>query len=154
MRHWVHGPVRFDRDVEALVLDPCFRGTSVEALARRLPCRIEWHGGFRLGVEELRRHPGYRGPEYVALGVEIARDGQLDPGIIGDAVRGGRHDPRELKKVWHLLARFGPPAAAPAAPVVPAASVTPPAAPTGPAPGGRPAQPASNSRAFTPICHR
>lgn len=38
----VHGPVRPDGDVEALVLDPCYRGTAVEAAARRLPC--PWSG--------------------------------------------------------------------------------------------------------------
>ncbi|GAA2411725.1 DUF3626 domain-containing protein [Streptomyces glaucosporus] len=106
----VHGPVRFDRDVEALVLDPSYRGTDVEAAARELPCPVEWHGGFRLTVEELRRHPGYRGPEYVELGAEIAVDGLLDPRVVGDAVRTGRHDPQALKRVWHCLARFGPPA--------------------------------------------
>ncbi|WP_051717307.1 DUF3626 domain-containing protein [Streptomyces megasporus] len=105
----VHGPVRFDRDVEALVLDPSHRGTDVEAAARELPCPVEWHGGFRLTVEELRRHPDYRGPQYVELGAEIAVDGLLDPRIVGDAVRTGRHDPQALKRVWHCLARFGPP---------------------------------------------
>ncbi|MFF3066897.1 DUF3626 domain-containing protein [Kitasatospora sp. NPDC057936] len=105
----IHGPVRFDRDVEALVLDPSYRGTPVERAARRLPCRVEWHPGFRLSVGELRRHPGYRGQEYVDLGAEIAVDGRLDPRIVGDAVRSGRHDPQDLKKVWHCLARFGPP---------------------------------------------
>ena len=29
----VHGPVRLDRDVEALVLDPSFRDTDVEQAA-------------------------------------------------------------------------------------------------------------------------
>lgn len=103
----VHGPVRLDRDVEALVLDPCYRGTGVEAAARRLPCALEWHDGFRLTVEELRRHPGYRGPESVALGETIAVGGVLDPGVLGDAARSGRHDPQTVKRVWHLLARFG-----------------------------------------------
>ena len=106
----VHGPVRLDRDVEALVLDPGFRGTPVEAAARRLPCPVEWHPGVRLGVEELRRHPDYRGPRYVELGAALAQDGLLDPRIIGDAARTGRHDPQALKKVWHCLARFGTPA--------------------------------------------
>ncbi|MDK1474175.1 DUF3626 domain-containing protein [Streptomyces sp. 549] len=105
----VHGPVRLDRDVEALVLDPCYRGTAVEQAARRMPCPVEWHGGFRLGVAELRRHADYRGQRYVDLGAEIARCGRLDPGVIGDAARTGRHDPQELKKVWHCLARFGAP---------------------------------------------
>ena len=37
---------RLDRGVEALVLDPSYRGTGVEAAARRLPCQLEWHPGF------------------------------------------------------------------------------------------------------------
>ncbi|WP_328904076.1 DUF3626 domain-containing protein [Streptomyces sp. NBC_00441] len=103
----VHGPVRPDRHVEALVLDPCYRGTDVEAAAGRLGCAVEWHPGFRLTVEELRRHPGYRGQEYVDLGAAMAVDGVLDPGVIGDAACSGRFDPQAVKKVWHCLARFG-----------------------------------------------
>ncbi|MGW2084771.1 DUF3626 domain-containing protein [Streptomyces sp. NPDC001880] len=105
----IHGPVVLDRHVEALVLDPCYRSTPVEEAARRLPCRTEWHAGFRLTVEQLRRHPGYRGAEFVELGAEIAEDGLIDPRIIGDAARSGRHELQSLKKVWHCLARFGAP---------------------------------------------
>jgi hypothetical protein len=105
----VHGPVVLERDVEALVLDPCYRDTAVEAQARRLPVPLEWHDGFRLPVDELRRHPGYRGPEFVELGALIAEDGMLDPRMVGDAVRAGRHDPQALKRVWHYLAHFGAP---------------------------------------------
>ncbi len=112
----VHGPVRLDRDVEALVLDPCYRGTAVEEAARRLPCPVEWHPGFELTVEELRRHPGYRGPEIVELGTEIAVAGVLDPRLVGKAAATGRHDPQAIKKVWHCLARFGAPATSPASP--------------------------------------
>lgn len=103
----VHGPLRLDADVEALVLDPCYRGTPLEEMARRFPCALEWHPGFRLAVDELRRHPGYRGPQFIALGAAIAEDGWLDPAILGRAAAGGRHDPQDLKKVWHHVARFG-----------------------------------------------
>ncbi|MEV5974068.1 DUF3626 domain-containing protein [Streptomyces sp. NPDC051921] len=105
----VHGPVEIGRDVEALVLDPSFRGTEVEAAARALPCPVEWHGGFRLSVGELRRHPEYRGPEYVELGAEIAVDGWLDPRTVQEAAESGRYDRQDVKRVWHLLARFGAP---------------------------------------------
>ena len=105
----VHGQVLLERDVQALVLDPCYRGTAVEADARRLPCPLAWHPGLRLAVDELRRHPDYRGQEFVDLGAEIAEGGFLDPRILGDAARGGRHDQQALKKVWHYLARFGSP---------------------------------------------
>lgn len=103
----VHGPLRLAGDVEALVLDPCYAGTEVEALARVLPCPLEWHPGFRLPVETLREHPTYRGPEFVELGVALARDGYLTPSIIGEAAHSGRYAPQDLKKVWHYLARFG-----------------------------------------------
>lgn len=105
----VHGPVRLSRHVEALVLDPCYRGTAVEAAARCLGCPVEWHPGFRLGVETLRLHPGYRGQEYVDLGARIAGGGVLDPRVVGAAARDGDHDPQAVKKVWHYLARFGAP---------------------------------------------
>ncbi|MGW5362051.1 DUF3626 domain-containing protein [Actinopolymorpha pittospori] len=105
----VHGVVDLSQDVEALVLDPCYLGTSVEAAARRLACPVEWHGGFALTTRELRRHPTYRGAEFVHLGVSIARDGHLDPGVIGDASRSGQYDEQALKRVWHYLARFGAP---------------------------------------------
>ena len=105
----VHGAVRLDQDVEAVVLDRSFRGTRVEEAANGLGCPVEWHGGFRLGTAELARHPDYRGPRYVRLGIEIAVGGRLDPRIIGDAARTGRHDEQDLKRVWHYVARFGSP---------------------------------------------
>ena len=105
----VHGPVRLDRDVEALVLDPCYQGTEVEELAAELPCRVEWHPGFRLAVEEMARYPDYRGPEFVELAREIAPDGMLTPRVIGQAAATGEYDPQALKRVWHYVARFGAP---------------------------------------------
>jgi hypothetical protein len=103
----VHGPVRLALDVEALVLDPSYRDTDTEVLARELPCPIEWHPGFLLSIEELRRYPEYRGPQYVDLGIALARDGELTPALIGAAARAGCHDSQDLKKVWHYVARFG-----------------------------------------------
>lgn len=105
----VHGVVDLTRDVEALVLDPCYRATPTETAARALACPIEWHGGFTLTTTELRRNPSYRAPEFVDLGVSLARDGRLDPRIIGDASRTGRYDEQALKRVWHYVARFGSP---------------------------------------------
>ena len=99
----VHGDVDLARDVEALVLDPSYRGTEIEAAARKLG-PAEWHGGFQLTAEELLRHPDYRGPEFAALGAELAEEGRLDPRILGKAAD---RDEQDLKRVWHLLARFG-----------------------------------------------
>ncbi|MBC2868413.1 DUF3626 domain-containing protein [Streptomyces mexicanus] len=105
----VHGGVDLARDVEALVLDASYRGTPGEAAARRLPCPLAWHPGYRITVAELSRHGDYRGPQYVALAAEIAEDGVLDPRMIGDAARSGRYPAQDVKKVWHLLARHGAP---------------------------------------------
>ncbi|MFC8513568.1 DUF3626 domain-containing protein [Streptomyces sp. NPDC057257] len=105
----IHGRVLLDRHVEALVLDASYRGTPVEAAARQLPCPVEWHPGYRLTVAELRRHGDYRGQEYVELGARIAQDGRIDPRIIGDAARTGRHELQSLKMTWHTLARYGAP---------------------------------------------
>ncbi|MFJ3833349.1 DUF3626 domain-containing protein [Streptomyces sp. NPDC090046] len=103
----VHTPVLLARDVAALVLDPSYRNTEVEAAAAELPCPTEWHPGFHLTVDELRRHPDYRGQEYVNLGAEIAVEGRLTPYILGEAARTSRYDEQALKRVWHYLARFG-----------------------------------------------
>jgi hypothetical protein len=103
----VHGVLDLASDVEALVLDPCYRGTPVEGDARRLGCPVEWHGGFRIATADLRRNAGYRAPEFAELGISLARGGRLDPAMIGDASRTGRHDEQSLKRVWHYVARFG-----------------------------------------------
>ena len=109
----VHGPLRLGRDVEALVLDPSFRDTDVEAAARELPCRLEWHHGFRLHVDELRRYSDYRGPHAGRAGREVGDHGWLDARIIGDAVRRGAHPAQTLKQLWHCTARYGRPTGPP-----------------------------------------
>lgn len=105
----VHGIVDLSRDVEAVVLDPCYSGTSVEAVARRLPFAVEWHEGRVLTVADLAEHHHYRDPGAQAAGRAIARDGLINARIIGDAARTGAFDPQDLKQVWHLTARFGRP---------------------------------------------
>ncbi|MBN0042690.1 DUF3626 domain-containing protein [Streptomyces actuosus] len=108
----VHGGVDLARDAEALVLDACYRGTPVEAAARLLPCPLAWHPGYRITVAGLYRHADFRGRESADLGARIARDGVVDPRVIGDAARTGRFALQDLKMVWHTLARFGAPAGA------------------------------------------
>lgn len=103
----LHGPLELARDVEALVLDPCFRGTAIEQLACALPCPVQWHAGFRVHVDTLAANADYRGARFVELGRELARDGWLTPDRIGEAARDGRYDSQDLKKVWHCLACFG-----------------------------------------------
>jgi hypothetical protein len=106
----VHGGVRLASDVEALVVDPSFRGTAVEETARRLPCALEWHPGFVLRIEDVRRRPDFKTPEAVALAERVAVDGLLTAAILGAAAPG--RDPQTVKYVWHYIARFGRPAVA------------------------------------------
>ncbi|MET8067920.1 DUF3626 domain-containing protein, partial [Micromonospora sp. NPDC005313] len=66
----VHGDISLARDVEALVVDPSFRGTDVgrrlEAVAGRQGLALRFHPGFVLPVDgvdaEFRRRPGPSGP--------------------------------------------------------------------------------------------
>ncbi|USQ78530.1 DUF3626 domain-containing protein [Ornithinimicrobium faecis] len=103
----VHGGLDLDTDVEALVLDPAHRGTELERTADRLGVAVEWHGGFRVHVDTLAQHPHFRGPEVVGLAHQVAQDGWLDPVILDRARGQGRHDPQQLKLLWHCVARFG-----------------------------------------------
>lgn len=98
----VHGGVEFGADVEAIVLDPCFHGTPTHEAASQLG-EVEFHPGFRVRTESL--DPEYRGSEYVALARSFADE--LTPEVLGVAARSGDHDPQTIKRVWHLLARFG-----------------------------------------------
>ena len=99
----VHGGVQVDRDVTALVLDPCFAGSQVAEAAAALGCEVRYHPGFRLSTARL--DPSYRGRQYVQLAQELAP--VLTPDVIGDAARSGKYDLQVLKRVWHYLARFG-----------------------------------------------
>jgi hypothetical protein len=99
----IHGGVQLERDVEAIVLDPCFRDTLVEQAAVSTGCAVEWHPGFRVSTADL--DPGYRGIEFVELARSLGDE--LTPAVIGSAARVGDHDLQALKRVWHLLAKFG-----------------------------------------------
>jgi hypothetical protein len=103
----VHGELYLLRDVEAIVLDPSYKGTEVEELASNLGCEVEFHDGFTLTIEDMQKYPDYRGVEFIELGKEIAHNGILTPRIIGIAANSGKYNLQDLKKVWHYLARFG-----------------------------------------------
>lgn len=104
----VHGAIRFEDDVEAIVLDPSHAGTAVHKAAARLPCAIEWHEGFRLPRSELARCEAYRGERVAELLEALFEDGPLTPRDLG-RVRGPDLDPQHLKQAWHCIARFGGP---------------------------------------------
>lgn len=99
----VHGGVDLGRDVATIILDPCFRGTAVEESARRTGCAVSWHPGFRLATTGL--DDAYRGIEFTELARSLGEE--LTPDVLGTAARSGEYDLQALKRVWHLVARFG-----------------------------------------------
>jgi hypothetical protein len=119
----IHGPVRLDRDVEALVADPAFVHTRVEQslveLADRYRFDLQWHCGFRLAVRDVP--DDFRGPAMPKIAERIAgRDGALDAAVIGTAAASLHHDPRQwsewggyfdvlrlFRQLWHVLVHFG-----------------------------------------------
>ncbi|MFB9377717.1 DUF3626 domain-containing protein [Kineococcus gynurae] len=109
----VHGGVLFSRDVEALVLDPCYRGSDVETDAHRFGgsfgVPVEWHPGFSARLHAVAEHPAYRGRDVVDAATRVAVGGLLTARCIGDAVRTGSEDEQVLKRVWHCTVRFGSP---------------------------------------------
>lgn len=101
----VHGPLRLDADVDAVVLDPsdlAARPDLVEQVDAAGPA-VETHPGFSATVDDL--DPGYRGEVPLALARELG--GVLTPARLAAARRTGAHDPQAVKWLWHCLARFG-----------------------------------------------
>lgn len=103
----VHGTIDLTVDVEALVLDPCYQETAIEAEANELGPPIEWHEGRVLPIDELLQHRGYRNPEAIDLALHIAEQDVIDARIIGNAARAGAHDTQSIKQLWHLVAQWG-----------------------------------------------
>lgn len=97
----VHGDVRLDADVDAVVLDPSFSGTRVEEAAQRLGCSIEYHAGFRANPADF--DAAYRGPHIVDLARQLGPE--LTPELLSHAA--GSYPSQSIKQVWHCLARFG-----------------------------------------------
>lgn len=99
----VHSGLSVAEDVEAVVLDPCHRTGAVAEAAGRLGCAVEFHPGFILCTRNL--DIDFRGPETVTLAQELGE--HITPTDVAQAPRSGDHDPQQVKRVWHLLARFG-----------------------------------------------
>lgn len=97
----VHGGVRLDVDVEAVVLDPSFAAGPIEQAARLLGVAVRFHPGFGAFTADLP--DDYRGPTASAAARSLGE--WLDPAVLGAAT--GVLDSQHLKWVWHLLARFG-----------------------------------------------
>ncbi len=105
----VHGPLRIDEAVEAVVLDPSYKGTEVEDAAHNLGCPVEWHPGFRLTAEQLSDCATYRGDDAAKLAGSLFENDVLTPARLGTARRARDADPKTIKHLWHCLAMLGSP---------------------------------------------
>ena len=102
----IHGPLAIEEDVEALILDPSFKGTIIEEFAGSLGCDVEWHDGFRLSVDRLAECREYRGTAAANAIVEIAEGAWVTPALLWRA-RETALDYQTAKWVWHCIARYG-----------------------------------------------
>lgn len=120
----VHGDISLADDVEELVADPAFKGTStgnvLEALCKDYKIKILWHQGYALDLNEVPLD--FRGPTMPLLAKRVATDSYLDTYMIGTAAASLKKDPaawsdrgtyaevlQELKLLWHVLVTFGKP---------------------------------------------
>ena len=102
----IHGPLIIEEDVEALILDPSFKGTSIEKAAVSLSCDVEWHDGFSLTLDHLAECRIYRDPAAADAIVEIADGRCVTPALLWRARKSGL-DYQTAKWVWHCIARYG-----------------------------------------------
>ncbi len=118
----IHGGVDLAEDVEAIVLDPSFRGSDVErnlaTAAERHGFELAWHLGSELAVADVP--DDFRGPTMPALARRVAgASGVVHARAIG--IIAGEHsyeDPtplgdqpestmQQLKYLWHTLLAYG-----------------------------------------------
>jgi Protein of unknown function (DUF3626) len=122
----IHGVVRLDTDVDAVVIDPAFAGTPagdlLVAAAERHGFAAEWHPGTVLAVDAVPddvpdtggREPSLwqafcAGGRARALAEEVAGD-RLDAAGIGRAAVAVADDPevlQRLKYLWLILVAYG-----------------------------------------------
>lgn len=102
----VHGELKLGEDVDAVVLDPSYRGTAAERAARDLGTRVEWHTGFRLHAHRRADCERFRGPAAAEALAAVAVDGVVTPALLGAArIRG--LDRQTAKRLWHCMVRHG-----------------------------------------------
>ncbi|MGC4075064.1 MAG: DUF3626 domain-containing protein [Nibricoccus sp.] len=100
----VHGGVSMQRDVEAVVLDPCFRSARP---SRRLHNTSPATSSTTLVTSPAPRTWTRSFPTPRAVQLAGALGVVITPTDVGAAANAGVHDAEVLKHVWHLLARFG-----------------------------------------------
>jgi hypothetical protein len=123
----VHGDVSLAEDVEWLIADPSFAGTStegvLEAIAARFDVALAWHPGFELCIDVVP--DDFRGPAIPVLARRLEAEfldgrSRLNAAVIGRAAASVHREPerwsdwaspadtlQQLKQLWHALVRYG-----------------------------------------------
>ncbi|EGL17995.1 MULTISPECIES: DUF3626 domain-containing protein [unclassified Paenibacillus] len=126
----IHGAIRLESDVDALVADPSFQGTAtgaqLGALCEAYGIPLYWHPGFRLAAGSVPED--FRGPVMPPLarrvaasfGAGAASPDVFDAAAIGRAAASLHRQPEAwadfgtpaevlqyLKQLWHVLVRYG-----------------------------------------------
>ena len=118
----VHGGISLRDDVEAIVLDPSFRGTDVDRdltnAAKLYGCKLSWHVGSVLAVNSVPND--FRGPTMSAVARRVAGPEEtISAHAIGLAASRERFDEptplgdspdsilQQLKYLWHTLLAHG-----------------------------------------------
>lgn len=121
----VHRTIDLKFDIERLVADPAFRGTStgqvLGEICSRYDIELDWHQGFKLPVNAVP--DDFRGPSMPPLARRIASGDILDVAMIGVAAASLNRQPelwmdwgpyeetlQHLKQLWHVLVQYGFPA--------------------------------------------
>lgn len=118
----VHGPIRLQEDVAALVVDGSFQGQAIEIHMRRLcekyDIALEWHGGLQVNIHQIPSD--FRGETVLKLGRRVAEDGHIHTALLGRLAKQLREKPtiwadlgtpdtllQQIKYLWHILVRYG-----------------------------------------------
>lgn len=127
----IHGSLNLATDVEMLVCDPSFRGTSIgdalDALAKRCSSPLFWHKGFRLSFDLIPSD--FRGPAMPLLAARLKmhyanererETGEFSVDLVGRAAVAVAREPhrwsdwgtsteslQHLKQMWHVLVHCG-----------------------------------------------
>lgn len=120
----IHGSIYLKPNVERLVADSSYRGSSVETffkqLCERYHIQLIWHPGYTLSVAEVPET--FRGYPTKAMAKRIVRDGMLNAAKIGAASNSFYQDPESwmefgtyqdiitcFRRIWHVLVKCGRP---------------------------------------------
>lgn len=116
----VHCDVNVSEDVEAIIYDPSFQGSEVEAVlknyAKKSGVHLQMHRGFSLDAQEVR--DDFRGPFVASLAKESVFSESITAYSIGQAEMQidqlqdkfpEQNLRQQLKYLWHSSVKFGSP---------------------------------------------